>query len=182
MNKKVLITYISQSGSTREIAQAIQKTLNHKQVESILLEVKNVKNIKQYQAVVLGLPLYMFRWPAAGMRFLNRHKQQILAGLPVALFTGGPTEKGDDNEWKTIHEQIQKELARIPWFEPVALKAVGGKIDPVNLAFPWKLIPAMKNIPVNDLRDWDDIRQWAASLPALFQLQQTAIQKEGSPV
>ena len=171
MNKQVLITYLTQSGSTKEIGEAIQKELTNQQIKSELLDIKEVKNITNYKAVVIGLPLYMFHWPAAGIRFLNRHRKSIEAGIPVALFTGGPTEKGDEAEWKTINEQITSELNKVPWFKPVSLKAVGGKLDPLNLAFPWKLIPAMRNLPVSDLRDWNDIRDWANRLPALFSLE-----------
>ena len=171
MSNKILITYLTQSGSTREIALAIQKEFSNKQIETDLLDIKDVKNISCYHAVVLGLPLYMFHWPAAGTRFLNRHRKSIEAGIPVTLFTGGPTEKGDEAEWETVNEQIRNELKKVPWFKPVSLKGVGGKLDPLTLAFPWKLIPAMRNLPVSDLRDWDDIRNWANTLPALFALQ-----------
>jgi menaquinone-dependent protoporphyrinogen IX oxidase len=168
MKGKILVTYISQSGSTQEIAEKIEQSLREQGLDTDLLEVKDVKNIRDYQGIVLGLPLYLFHWPAAGIRFLNRNRKVIEAGLPMALFTGGPTEKGDEAEWKTIHDQITNEMSKVPWFKPVALKPVGGKLDPLNLAFPWKLIPAMRNLPVSDLRDWNDIQNWATSLPAIL--------------
>jgi menaquinone-dependent protoporphyrinogen oxidase len=172
MSKTILITYLTQSGSTKEIAEAIHKVFSEKNIETDILNIKEVKSISNYQAVVLGLPLYMFHWPAAGVRFLNRHRKSIEAGIPVALFTGGPIEKGDEAEWKTINEQIQNELNKVPWFKPVSLKSVGGKLDPVNLAFPWKLIPAMRNLPISDLRNWEDIRCWADSLPNLLSIKE----------
>ena len=169
MKEKILITYISQSGSTREIGEEIQKVINNQEIKTDLIPLKEAKNIRSYRGVVLGLPLYMFHWPAAGIRFLNRNRKVIEGGFPIALFTGGPTEKGNDAEWKTVMEQINSELEKVPWFTPVSLKPVGGKLDPLTLAFPWKLIPAMRNLPVSDLRNWDDIRCWASTLPPLFE-------------
>ena len=48
-------------------------------------------------------------------------------------------------------------------------KGVGGRFDPAHLRFPWNLIPALKNMPASDLRDWEAIRAWAGSLVEQFQ-------------
>lgn len=51
-----------------------------------------------------------------------------------------------------------------PWFEPVAIEVFGGKFDPATLRFPYNLIPALKHMPANNIRDWTAIRAWASGL------------------
>ena len=36
-----------------------------------------------------------------------------------------------------------------------------GKFDPARLRFPYSLIPALKNMPPSDERDWPAIAVWA---------------------
>ncbi len=38
-----------------------------------------------------------------------------------------------------------------------------------KLTFPHNLVPALKNMPASDVRDWTAIRAWASDLAALFQ-------------
>lgn len=45
---------------------------------------------------------------------------------------------------------------------------IDGKFDPTHLRFPWNLIPALKQKPPSDLRDWDAIRGWSGSLAGKF--------------
>ncbi len=55
-------------------------------------------------------------------------------------------------------------LAGFPWLTPVAVQLFGGKFDPAQLTFPYNLIPALKKMPVSDIRDWDSIHAWARGL------------------
>ena len=48
---------------------------------------------------------------------------------------------------------------------PVAIFALG----PQKLTFPHNLVPALKNMPASDIRDWTAIRAWANDLVAQFQ-------------
>jgi len=84
----------------------------------------------------------------------------------VAVFALGPFYTGDEAEYQGSREQLDKELAEFPWFTPVDLVIFGGKFEPANLHFSYRMF--MKEIPASDLRDWETIRDWAASLPAKF--------------
>ena len=50
-------------------------------------------------------------------------------------------------------------------------EVIGGRFDPSGLHFPYNLIPALKQMPPSDVRDWAAIRAWASSLPAKFHLE-----------
>lgn len=169
MKHKILLAYASTHGSTREIAEVIASTLSGHDITIDLQPARNVRTMNGYQAVILGAPLYMFHLHKDALRFLSKHKKALSGGLPVAIFAGGPTEIGKD-QWAEIRQQLDKELTKFPWLKPASIEIVGGKFDPSMLRFPWNLIPALKQTPPSDLRDWEAIRIWARKLPTALQL------------
>ena len=168
MEIKVLVTYASMHGSTQEVAEDIAATLRSQGVEVDLRPIRAVRVLDGYRAVVLGAPFYMFHWPTDARRFLARFQRELTSGLPIAIFAGGPIE--DSNEqWRDRRSDLDKELAKFPWLTPVSVQLIGGKFDPARLRFPYNLIPAMRNMPASDLRDWTAIRTWASNLTEKFQ-------------
>lgn len=169
METKVLIAYASTHGSTLEIAEVVGATLRDHGLAIDLQPARNVQTLEEYSAVVLGAPLYMFHLHKDARRFLSRHQKAFTAGLPVAIFAGGPIETSDEDEWQEVQKQLDQELAKFPWLRPVAVEVVGGRFDPTKVRFPWNLIPAVRQMPPSDLRDWTAIRAWASDLAAKLQ-------------
>jgi menaquinone-dependent protoporphyrinogen oxidase len=163
MSDSVLVTYATKHGSTRKVAEAIAATLREGGIEVDLQPTRKVRALAPYDAVVLGAPLYMFRWHKDARRFLLRHRK-ALTGRPVAIFALGPFTTGDEKEWQGSREQLDKELAGFPWLTPVTVGVFGGKFDPAKLRFPYNLF--MRQVPAIDLRDWAAIRAW---LPAAWE-------------
>jgi menaquinone-dependent protoporphyrinogen oxidase len=162
----VLVGYATQYGSTQEVAEAVAAALRETGLEVDLQLLKKVKSLDTYQAVVIGAPLFMFQWHNDAKSFLSRHRQ-ALAERPVAVFALGPVhDPHDDQEWQSSHDQLDKELAKFPWFTPVALEMFGGKYDPSKLRFPIKQLAG--DAPPTDIRDWDAIRAWAAGLKPIL--------------
>jgi len=172
MLNSILIAYATRYGSTQEVAEAIAATLHERGLEVELQPVRKVRTLEGYGPVVLGAPLYMFHWHKDALRFISQHRK-ALAERPVAIFALGPFSN-DEKEWQDVRAQLDKELAKFPWLTPAALEIFGGKFDPTNLRFPWNLVPALKQMPASDIRDWTAIRAWASNLaeklqPALSQ-------------
>jgi menaquinone-dependent protoporphyrinogen oxidase len=168
MSASVLVAYATQYGSTREVADAIATTLREGGLEVDLQPARKVRRLEGYRAVVLGAPLYMFHWHKDARRFLSRHRRALTSpppeGLPVAIFAIGPFGAGDEEEWQGSRQQLDGDLAKFPWLTPVALEVFGGKFDPAGLRFPYNLF--LRQVPANDLRDWNAIRAWASDLVA----------------
>jgi len=169
METKVLVAYASSYGSTQEIAEVISETLRSQGLAVDLQPIRNVRILEGYSAVVLGAPLYMLHLHKDALHFLSQHRKILADSLPIAIFAGGPFEKGDENEWHEVRAQFDLELAKFPWLTPISVEIVGGKFDPTKLRFPYNLIPVLKKMPVIDLRDWVAIRAWASNLAAKLQ-------------
>lgn len=164
MSTTILVAYATRYGSTQEVAEAVAETLRESGLTVDLLPMRQVRALEGYSAVVLGAALYMYRWHKDARRFLSRHRK-ALAQRPVAVFALGPVhEPHDEKEWQDSQIQLDKQLAKFPWFEPVSVELFGGKFDPAKLAFPINKLAG--NEPPSDARDWDAIRAWARGLAA----------------
>ena len=117
--------------------------------------------------LVLGAPLYMFRWHKDALAFLSRHKE-ALGRLSVAVFALGPFHD-EEKEWQGVRAQLDKELAKFPWLVPIDKRVFGGRFDPAKLRFPYTLMPALRRMPASDIRDWNAIRTWASDLAGRLQ-------------
>ncbi len=170
MKIKILVAYATTHGSSQEVAETVAKCLHESGCEAEIQPAKQVKTLDGYDAVVLGAPLYMFKLHKDAFRFLSRFKDSLLKGISVAVFAGGPFGEVTPQIWEEVRQNLDKELARESWLKPVSVLVVGGKFDPNSLRFPYNLIPAMKQQPASDFRDWEAIRRWASALAAQIQL------------
>jgi menaquinone-dependent protoporphyrinogen oxidase len=162
MSDSILIAYATRSGSTQEVAEAMAAALRDDGLHVDCQPLHGTRTLAGYRMVVLGAPLFMFKWHKDAFAFLSRHRR-ALEKLPVAAFALGPF--GDEvKEWGEACAQFDRELAKVPWLVPVAREVFGGKFDPTKLRFPMNLIPALKKMPASDLRDWEQIRTWARGL------------------
>ena len=166
MSSLVLVGYATRYGSTQQVAEAVAAMLREGGLEVDIQPMRKVRTLAGYSAVVLGAPLFMFRWHKDALRFLSRHRE-ALTERPVAVFALGPThDPYDEQEWQDSRDQLDKELSKFPWFTPAALKMFGGKYDPAKLRFPINWLAGKE--PASDLRDWTAIRAWAADLKPIL--------------
>ena len=161
MATSVLLGYATGYGSTQEVAEAVAATLRECGHPVDLQPMRKVRTLAGYSAVVLGAPLFVFRWHKDALRFLSRHREALME-RPVAVFAFGPVhDPYDEKEWQDSRDQLDKELAKFPWFTPVALEMFGGKYDPGMLRPPINWLAGKE--PASDLRDWTAVRAWATN-------------------
>jgi menaquinone-dependent protoporphyrinogen oxidase len=160
----ILVAYATRYGSTEEVAEQVAETLRERGLAVDSRPAQDVRSLTEYTAVLLGAALYLYRWHKHARRFLSRHREALME-RPVAVFALGPThDPYDDEEWQDSRAQLDKELAKFPWFTPVAVEMFGGKFDPEQLRFPINILAGSE--PATDMRDWTAIRAWANELPA----------------
>jgi menaquinone-dependent protoporphyrinogen oxidase len=159
MAGKILVTYASRYGSTREVADSIAATLHGRLLPVEVRPAAEVETLEGYDGVVLGGGIYMGRWHRDARGFA-RHFADELAELPVAVFALGPVD--DEPKHRLASErQFRSAVEKLP-YEPVATALFGGAVEPSRLRFPFNRMPAA------DARDWDRIRGWALQVAELF--------------
>ncbi len=166
MSASILVAYATRYGSTQEVAEAVAATLRERGIAVDIQPMREVRTLEEYQAIVLGAPLYMFRWHKDALHFLSCHRAALMA-RPVAVFALGPLHN-EEKEYQETRKQLDKELAKFPWLAPAAITIFGGKFDPEKLTFPYNMIPALKKMPASDVRNWAAIRVWSNDLAEQF--------------
>ncbi len=166
MGDPILVAFATRHGSTQEVANAVARALRTEGLDADVTRLRDVRTLEGYAGVVVGAPLQMFRWHKDAIGFLNRFRG-VLTTLPVAVFALGPFND-EEKEWAEVRGQLDKELAKFPWFAPVERKVFGGKFDPQTLRFPYNITPGLKKMPARDIRDWGDIQAWGRGLSTTF--------------
>jgi menaquinone-dependent protoporphyrinogen oxidase len=163
MAKKILLAYGTAAGSTEEVAQAVADEMRQAGAEVDVHAVETVKEITGYDAVVVGTAVRMFRILGKTKRFLRKHRQAI-SQVPVAYFLVCLTMEEDTPQNISKAKEFAKPM--IETKAPVSLGLFGGCINHEKMTdFFGK---AMKSMPEQDHRDWEEIRAWARNtLPML---------------
>lgn len=86
---RVLVAYATRHGATAGIAERVAAALTTAGLSAKAQPVEDVKDVKDYDAVVLGGAAYMFHWLKPAVTFARRHRKE-LAARPVWLFSSGP--------------------------------------------------------------------------------------------
>jgi menaquinone-dependent protoporphyrinogen oxidase len=153
---KILITYATKQGSTREVAEELATILTERGHTTHVVPVELCPGPDGYDAVVFGAPLYMGKMLRAGARFLRRNTDS-LAARPLAIFALGP--RGTPESRADAQKQLDKAIHR-SGLAPVSTALFDGVIRPEQLRFPFNRMPA------GDWRDWDAIRSWGMAVAA----------------
>ena len=123
-----------------------------------------VKILENYDAVVVGSAVRIFKLLGKTRRFLRKFTKQ-LRKLPVAYFIVCMTLKEETPENIEKATGFAEPMLRIK--DPVNLGLFGGCMDPDKLTGIFA--STMQSEPKEDVRDWDKIRAWGREvLPKLL--------------
>jgi flavodoxin len=95
MSSKVLVAYGTKYGATVGIAEKIGEVLRGAGLEAEVAAVDRAGDVAQYVAVVVGSAVYIGSWRKEAANFLKANEQK-LTGMPVWLFSSGPTGDADE--------------------------------------------------------------------------------------
>ena len=163
MEKKVLVTYASKYGATAEIAEKIGEVLRQAGLQTDILPIKSIRDLTQYEAVILGSAVYIGNWRKEAVKFLESN-EKMLIDRPVWLFSSGPTGEGDPvelmNGWR-FPAALQPIADRI---RPRDIAVFHGYVNMKKLNFIEKAMLNNVKSPVGDFRDWEAVITWATSI------------------
>jgi menaquinone-dependent protoporphyrinogen oxidase len=161
---QVLVAYASKHGATQGIAEAIAEQLRARGLTTGAVPAAADTDLDAVDAVVLGSAIYAGHWRDEAVDFARAHKD-VLAALPVWLFSSGPL--GDDVEDEEKQPKQLEELERD--LQPNDHKVFFGALDPSKLGFGERMIVKAVKAPEGDFRDWDAIRAWADQIAAALE-------------
>lgn len=198
VGRKVLVAYATMAGSTAELAHAVGEELGRSGVGVDVLPIGDVRDVAEYDALVVGAPMIL-GWHRAALRFLRRHRK-ALRRIPLAVFVTAIslTQTGEtslDDVPVMLDEGLPKppqRLGRLSYREryaslanycrpilraahpakPVSIGLFAGRLEYGRLKW-WAVLFVMVIIQATagDRRDWGAIRAWAAGLASAFNLE-----------
>ena len=101
---KLLVTYMSQTGNTQKVAEAIYGELSG---DKEIKKLEDVESLNEYDFAFIGFPLHAFGPAAPAKKFLQAHSP----GKKIALFIthAAPEESEELKAWlKTSQEAAPK--------------------------------------------------------------------------
>lgn len=163
MDKHILVTYATRTGSTVGVASAIGETLG---ARGFLVDVKPMTenpSIDGYQAVIIGSAVNGAKWLPEAVEFV-RNNQAALNQLPVALFSVHCMNLGDDERFKKNRLAYLDEVRPMvkaqaeAWFPGMGMK------PEETPGFARWMARTFFGGGEGDLRDWTKIRGWAQAV------------------
>jgi len=164
-NYKILVAYASEFGTTGEVAEAIGEALCQEGNTVETKWVNNVKDLNNYDAVIIGSAIRYDRWMPEATEFVTAN-QNILDKLPVAYFftclaLAHQAEKAE----KQAMAYSDKLYVLVPQVKPLSVGRFAGVLDyskmPFFLRLIFKVILSILGVQEGDYRDWEAIRSWA---------------------
>lgn len=165
MNTKILVAYASRYGSTREIAEAVARTLEKAGYSVDCRNVMDVDDLAPYAAVVAGSPIYMGKWLVEGVDFVKRFSVE-LNEKPLAVFAVGYSMKDETDMVRRSASASMTEV-RI-YVRPQVEGLFAGKFDPEGMSRADLEIMKMAGAVPGDARNWSQVARWAESLPSVL--------------
>lgn len=162
MAARILVAYASKKGSTAEIARAIGDELEKEGLGVMVADMKSVTSLEQYDALVIGTPVYAGKFLQEFSEFVARYREG-LGKVPVAGFvTGLAPVYPKAGEPEAIAGTLATALAPA---QPVAVTMFAGKYESGQQGFIVRSLGKVMKIPEGDFRDWNAIAAWARGLP-----------------
>ena len=159
---KILVTYATRAGSTIEVAAHVGEVLSETGAIVEVRPIKDVREVKSYDVVVVGSAIRMGHWLPEAVAFVKANRD-TLSHIPTAYFLVSGLLREDTPEMRKIVLAYLDPVRAI--LEPTSIGLFAGKMDYSKLSWLDRII-AKKVMSEGDGRNWDAIQWWARELLA----------------
>jgi menaquinone-dependent protoporphyrinogen oxidase len=184
MAKKVLIVYGTRYGASAGTSEEIARVLQGEGLDVKIVNAKkeSVKDITEYDLVIVGSGMQMGKWTGEPENFLKKFQKE-LANKKVAIFVSSGAqalieyEKKTDEIVKNRKEYLEDKAAKFN-LHPISMAIFGGVWDYNRMFFLFRTTLSSFKPKIEaagfhetkpglyDTRNWDVIRAWARDLAA----------------
>lgn len=158
---KTLIAYVTKTGTTREIALEIEKTLKAAGVEARTLPMSEAGDLSGYDRVILGAPINGMRLVPEAAAFVEARRAELRA-RPVAVFAVSYMHGAARGNWNRAIEKSVRSAAEAAGARTSAI--FSGRVGSPLPGFARLLFGVPRDLPA-DRVDPEAVRVWAAGLP-----------------
>ena len=178
---RTLIVFGTRYGATTGTSEEIAKVLREEGFDVKVANAKKerIKSISEYELVIVGSGMKMGKWTGEAEDFLKKFQKELeqkkLAIFASTMKTVSEREGKTEDVAKMRKDALEDKVAQYN-LHPISLGFFGGVLDYNKMGFLFKrtmgfLKPQLEKDgfketepDLYDLRDWDEIRDWAKEL------------------
>ncbi|MGH4032066.1 flavodoxin domain-containing protein [Actinomycetota bacterium Odt1-20B] len=157
----VLVSYASDHGSTRDVAERIASRLDVRGHRTEVLPAHEIRSSLDCTAAVVGSAVHHGAWLPDASAFVRRHHDD-LAALPVWMFSVGMVAALRGPLRRIAERAEQPDIVRlVESIGPRGYRRFSGVIRPSHLGRLGGMLFRVAGGRYGDYRDWGAIDAWA---------------------
>ncbi|MFJ4483666.1 flavodoxin domain-containing protein [Streptomyces longwoodensis] len=160
MTTNVLVAFGTTNGSTAGIAETVADVLREEGLTVRTAPAATVRDVTEFDAVVVGGALYAGRWHKDARRFVRRHRR-ALRERPVWLFSSGPLDPSASERDISPVPGVRRTVLRLDARDHVTF---GGRLEEGAEGRIARMI--LRSGKGGDFRDFARIADWAKQIAA----------------
>ena len=151
----ILIVFATREGQTQKIAEFIAEIVRHSGHQATTLACGSMTkdfNPEVYDAVIIGAPIHMGKYPGYLEKFVTTHLDWINR-IPSALFTVCMAIESKNEKDRSIATAYGQKFSQITHWQPKLLETFAGAVKYTQYGFITRII--MRSIAKKEGRDTD---------------------------
>ena len=173
--KRAMVAYATWTGGTRGVAEKIGSVLKKASFDVTVSEANAVKNIDDFELVLIGTSIHASRTVRSFRKFLRRFQKELTTkNTAFFVVCANMIEDTDENRAETM-EWLKSATNKYPEIQPISVGLFGGAVltdsdeYQKSIFFVRKIVDAMQEKMVeeygkSDFRDWGKIQDWIGSV------------------
>ncbi len=161
---KALIVHASEFGSTKEVAHVVAEEFFQKGFDVKIENAAEVKQIKQYDAVIIGAAIHYDKWMKEARGFIKRFEQELSTKQVAYFFTCLTLVKARQKDLNKVMKYSNDILSSSLKIKPISVGAFAGVLDYTRMKhfnkFVAKIVFTLLKIRPKDYRRWGEIYHW----------------------